>query len=771
MRKLIVFNFLLAMLFTFGMAFVLGGLALYSFITRDLPSITKIKDYAPNLVTTVYTNDGQILGYLYREMRFLVQITDVPQHTIKAFLAAEDASFYEHEGLDVSAIARAFFKNMQSGDIVQGGSTITQQIIKQLLLGSEKKYERKVKEAILSFQLENFLNKDEILTIYLNQVFFGAGAYGVEAAARTFFGKHVGDLTIAESAVLAGLPKAPSNYNPFRNPGYAKTRQRYVLSHLRELGWITEAQHKEALAEHLVFRSMPEPSWGVGSYYMEEVRRWLIEHLSKENMKRKGVRLDRYGEDAVYESGLHVYTGIDLEHQEAAERALRKGLEASSKRHGWRSVETRLLPAEFKDFLDENSAAYEDLKPGDWVKALVLKVESKGATVRVGNLPGFIPADTMAWSQKGGPTQLMSPGDVVWASFTGPPRRKADQGKPVTLTLALEQWPKVQGALVSFEPRSGRVLALVGGYSFGDSQFNRATQAHRQPGSAFKPIVYSAALDNGFTPTSVVLDSPISFGNWSPKNYGGQYSGPITLEYALAKSKNVVTVRIAARMGVKTVIERARALGLEAEFPPYLPICLGAEAITPINLCQAYSAFARDGSYIRPRMVLTIKRAWGEELYRSDPEPVPAISPRTAYTMATMLKGVIQHGTSVRAKVLNRPLAGKTGTTNAEKDAWFIGFSPYLLSGVYVGFDHLTPMGRGEAGSSAALPIWIDYRSAIESNYPVEDFPPPPDLKMAHSPKYAKPYESGGGAATSSSATHELREPVAPAKSRAPDSP
>jgi len=763
MRRLIVFNFLLAMVFTFGMAFVLGGLALYTFITRDLPSITKIKDYAPSLVTTVYTNDGQILGYLYREMRFLVQLHEVPQHTVKAFLAAEDTSFYEHEGLDVSAIGRAMLKNVQSGEIVQGGSTITQQIIKQLLLGSEKKYERKVKEAILAFQLENYLTKDEILTIYLNQVYFGAGAYGVEAAARTYFGKHVGDLSIAESAIMAGLPKAPSNYNPFHNPDYAKNRQHYVLGRLRDLNWISADEYRLAMAENLVFRSMPEPSWGVGAYYMEEVRRWMIENLSKENMKRQGIKLDRYGEDAVYESGLHVYTGIDLEHQASAERALRKGLEASSKRHGWRGAETTLSPAEFKDFLEENVVDYEDLAPGDWVKALVLKVDSKGATVRVGNLPGAIPSDTMAWSQRGGPQSLMSPGDVVWASFTGPPRRKADAGKPVTLTLALEQWPKVQGALVSFEPRTGRVLALVGGYSFADSQFNRATQARRQPGSSFKPIVYSAALDNGFTPTSVVQDSPISFGNWSPKNYGGHYDGAMTLEYALAKSKNVVTARIAARIGIKTVIERARTLGIEADFPPYLPICLGAEAISPISLCQAYSAFARDGSYIKPRMVTSIKRAWGEEIFRGDPEPVPAISARTAYTMATMLKGVIQFGTSVRAKVLNRPLAGKTGTTNLEKDAWFIGFSPYLLSGVYVGFDHLTPMGRGEAGSSAALPIWIDYRMAVEPNYPVEDFAPPPDIKVAHGQKFAKPYETSTGSHTSEagnspSASGEARE-------------
>jgi penicillin-binding protein 1A len=728
-------NVFLALVFSLLTAAAIGFVGLYAYASRELPSITKIKDYNPSLVTTVYANDGQVLGYLYREKRFLVQLDEVPEHLRQAFLASEDSAFYEHEGLDLTAIARAFVMNLKSGEIVQGGSTITQQIIKQLLLSTEKKYERKLKEAILSYQLENFLTKDEIFTIYLNQVFFGAGAYGVEAAARTYFGKHVGDITLAEAAVLAGLPKAPSNFNPFHYPEMAKGRQRYVLRQMLQKNWITQEQYDQALAEELVYKTMPEPTWKLGAYYLEEVRRWLIDYLDEENMRRQGIVLDRYGEDAVYESGLHVYTAVDLEHQEAGEKALREGLSASTKRRGWRGADFTLTPAEYSDFLRATAPQSETLQAGEWVQALVLDVQKDGALVLVGEREGWITAQSMRWTRHGSPRSILAPGEVVWTTVEKDPLRlKHDKPKTTAekrLVLNLEQWPKVQGCIVSMDPRNGRVLALVGGFDFRDSQFNRATQARRQPGSSFKPIVFSLALDSGYTPRSVVYDSPISFGNWSPKNYGSKFSGPTTVENALVKSKNVVTVRIAAHLGIKNVIKRSRDLGLEGEFPPYLPISLGAQALRPINLVQAYSAFARDGSYIKPRFVLSIKRAWGEEIFRSAPEPVPAIASETAFKIARILQQAVQRGTGVRAKVLQRPVAGKTGTTNDEIDAWFIGFSPYLLSGVYVGFDQLTPMGRSEAGSRAALPIWLSYRLAVEPNYAIEDFAPPPELKLA----------------------------------------
>ncbi|THB69832.1 MAG: PBP1A family penicillin-binding protein [Desulfovibrio sp.] len=704
-----------------------GILGLYLHASKDLPDFKEITDYRPSLVTTVYARNGDVIGYLYREMRFLVTMDQVPEYLPKAILAIEDSGFYEHEGVDFMAIIRATLKNFMAGDIVQGGSTITQQLVKQLLLTSERDYQRKIKEAILAYRLENNLDKDEILTIYMNQVFFGANAYGVEAAARTFFGKHAMELTLAEAALIAGLPKAPSVYNPYNRPEAAKARQEQVLKQMLELGWITLQEHEQAVGQDLHYQEMEDPSWGQGAYYLEEVRRWLIENLNEQDLAAQGIELDAYGEDAVYECGLHVYTAMEPAHQEAAEAALRQGLEASTRRRGWRGPAARLAPLEYATFLGSQDIVPQDLEPGQWVKALVVNVSSVSAEVRLGEYQGRIGRET--WEEFRGSVGL-EPGDVVWASVLENGSEGAGDEQEM-LSLSLEQWPQVQGALVSMEPPTGDVVALVGGYSFQASQFNRATQARRQPGSAFKPIVYSAALDEGFTPATVIYDTPLTIGDWSPKNYGGEFHGPTSFRSALVRSRNVVTVRIAQHIGIDAVIERAQVLGLEPDFPRVLPICLGAEAVRPINLCQAYSAFARDGSYVRPRFVLSVRNAWGEEILSTQTEAVPAISPENAYAMVRLLQQVVQFGTGRKALALDRPVAGKTGTTNNEVDAWFMGFSPYLLSGVYVGFDQLTPMGRGEAGAGAALPIWLDYRMDVEELYPEQDWEAPPGVEYA----------------------------------------
>lgn len=761
MRRFIVTTMILLVIFAvLGVGAVVG---VYMWAAKDLPPFKQIADYKPSLVTTVYTRKGDVLGYFYREKRFLVRLNDMPDFLPMAFLAAEDSTFYEHEGIDLRAILRAFIKNIKAGEHVQGGSTITQQIIKRLLLTAERSYERKIKEAILAYRLENYLSKDEILTIYLNQIYLGARSYGVEAAARTYFGKHVDGLTLAECALIAGLPPAPSRYNPYRHKEQALARQKYVLKRMLDLEWITEEQHKAALAEPLEFKQMEDISWKQGAYYLEEVRRWLIDYLRPENMEKLGMELDRYGEDAVYESGLHVYTAIDMEHQRAAEEAMKWGLEASTKRRGWQGPIMNLPADKFDMFLQKETIAAESLEPGQWVKALVTEVTSRGAKVKVGALDGYISVKTMAWCRKPNikraPEQVakirdarkvLKVGDVVWASVVAPEEEKKDEAaktapKPETPTddidvapiiqLALEQKPRVQGALVSLEPPTGEVRALVGGYSFDSSQFNRATQAHRQPGSAFKPIVYSAALDQGFSPASVVVDGPIviKIGKkvWKPANYSDKFYGPTMLRTALAKSRNLVTIRIAQRIGISKIIKRAKALGLEPDFPPYLPICLGAVAVTPINLTHAYTAFARGGSTIKPRMVLHVKQAWGDTLFDSEPDIKQVITAQNAYIMDYMLKQVVETGTAVRARKLKRPLAGKTGTTNDEQDAWFMGFTPYLLTGVYVGFDQVQPMGKRETGSRAALPIWLRYRMAVEKNYPEEDFPAPPGIVYA----------------------------------------
>jgi len=710
-----------------GLASVSG---LIWWASRDLPGFTRITDYAPPLVTTVTARDGRVLGYFYREMRFLVTLDQMSPWLPKAFLAAEDDRFYQHEGVDLAAIARAFLKNLQAGHKVQGGSTITQQVIKQLLLSPEKSYTRKLKEAILAYRLEKNLAKDEILTIYLNQIFFGSHAYGVEAAARVYFGAHAKDLSPAQCALLASLPQAPTRYNPFRNPEEALGRQRWVLGRMLDTGYLSREEYEAALAEKLTFTSMADPSWQQGAYYLEEVRRRLV---------------DRFGEDAVYAAGLHVSVAVDLDHQVAAEAALRHGLEASARRRGWTGPIENLPPEEAKDWLAEHPYPAEALVPGAWVRGVVAKVEKDEVLVLFGEHRGVIARKDMSWARTPDPgkateevraipdaREVLKKGDVVAVSILEAPK----DGKG-DWALALQREPDVEGAIVSLDPSTGDVLALSGGYSFARSQFNRATQARRQPGSGFKPIVYSAALDNGLTAASMILDAPIvytDFDNdriWKPENYSGVFYGPTLLRTALAKSRNLVTIRVAQQIGIKSIIERARALGLESEFPENLSVALGSSPVTPLNLCQAYTAFARDGSYVKPRLVLEVKSAWGQEMYKAEVETVPALSPQTAYLIATLLKEVVQDGTAQRAKILGRPVAGKTGTTNDEQDAWFTGFSPYLLTGVYVGFDQVTPMGKFETGSRAALPIWVEYRQAVEGKYPVQDFPQPPGIVMA----------------------------------------
>ncbi|TVM17122.1 penicillin-binding protein [Oceanidesulfovibrio indonesiensis] len=728
-----------------------GALGLYLWAARDLPSFKEITDYNPSLVTTVYARDGEVLGHFYRERRFLVQLDEMPDFLVKAFLAAEDRGFYEHPGIDVTAIFRAMVRNIRAGDIRQGGSTITQQIIKRLLLTPEKSYERKLKEAILAYRLESYLSKDDIITIYLNHIYLGARSYGVEAAARSYFGKHVDELSLAEAAVLAGLPQAPSRYDPYRNPQSAKARQEYVLGQMLTADWITREEYDEAINAPLEYTSMPDPSWKTGAYYLEEVRRWLVNYMSRENMGSMGITLDRYGEDAVYESGLHVYTAVDLDHQRAAEQAVRDGLIASTKRRGWRGPIKKLAPGEMAEFLSSQKDVLQKLASGEWVQAVVNKVSDSGAEVQFGNFEGWIPVKSMSWCREPDPKKapeqvpavsdarkVLAIGDVVWVSradldaMDDKDKKAFKPSAEGQVPLNLEQEPVVQGALVSLEPPTGEVRALVGGYDFQKSHFNRATQAHRQPGSAFKPIVYSAALDAGFTPASVVIDAPVEyrFGGrvWRPGNFENEFFGPTLFRTALVKSRNTVTVRIAERMGVDQIIRRAHSLGLDAEFPRNLSISLGSVAVTPYNLCEAYTAFARGGTAVEPRMVLAVKGAWGDDLFMSAPDVREAISPQNAYIMTNILEDVVQHGTGWRAKVLNRPVAGKTGTTNDEQDAWFMGFTPYLLTGVYVGFDQLTPMGRFETGSRAASPIWVQYRQAVEESYAPEEFPVPPDI-------------------------------------------
>ncbi|MDR3073653.1 MAG: PBP1A family penicillin-binding protein [Deltaproteobacteria bacterium] len=747
--------------------------AMVYWVSRDLPPYTRIADYRLPVVTTVYARDNSILGYFYNEKRFLLSLEDMPEHLRRAFVAAEDGSFYEHLGIDPLAIASAFYTNLISGSVRRGGSTITQQIVKRLLLTSEKSYIRKLREAMLAIQVERYLSKNEILTIYLNEIYLGNGAHGVEAAARTYFAKHAKELTLGEAAVLATLPQGPSVNNPYANPSATKTRQKYVLDRMLHHGWVTQAAYDEAYAQPLVYASMPDPSWKLGAWYLEEVRRGLLNLFSERNALDKGLNIELYGNDAVYMAGLHVYTAMDPVHQAAAEKALRASLLETSKRQGWRGPLETVPANQWANYLEAHPFTPGQLENAGWVRALVTEVSPSGAAVRLGGYKGRIAVSTMAWARtpniKVAPdgvvmrdaTKILNAGDVVLVSAVGArgdanpvgapfvapdargkggtPAYAAEKATPETvIELCLEQVPEAEGAFVSMETASGDVVALVGGYEYSPkNQYNRATQAHRQPGSSFKPIVYSAALDHGFTAGSVLLDSPyvtspdVTSKTWRPGNYDGTFLGPLLLRTALAKSRNLCTVQIAQRIGMEPVVAHASRMGIEGDIPPELAVSLGAHEVTPLNMVSVYSAFANKGERVMPRLITSVKDTWGQDILNMDPVKVRTISEQNAFVMATLLKEVVNAGTAFKARALGRPMGGKTGTSNEERDTWFIGFTPQLVTGVYTGYDQVQSLGRLETGGRTALPAFIYYHRAIDSLYPPDDFEQPEGIVFA----------------------------------------
>lgn len=747
--------------------------AVYLWASNDLPSFSKIADYRPPLVTNVLARDGSLIGQFYRERRFLATLDEMSPWLPKAFLAIEDDGFYKHPGVDLKAIIRAILTNLKSGEKTSGGSTITQQVVKRLMLTPEKNYERKIKEIILAYRLEQQLSKDEILNLYLNQIFLGNNSYGVEAAARTYFAKHAKDLTLAECALLAALPQAPSTYNPYRHPDAAQARQKLVLRRMRDLGWIDDGQYDQAIYEQLEYKSMPTGMGREGGWYLEEVRRELIELFNEENSRRYGFDFGLYGEDVVYEMGLTVRTSMDPVQQLAADEALRHGLEDATKRHGWRGPIEKLTPPQFDKFLAEQEFAPNRLEKDAWVKALVTTVTQKSAELSLGGgYTGTISLRDMGWARKpnkyaaGSVTavvvsdarKVLEPGDVVWVSLSAPAPAKGKEAfslgsvTPETpIPLKLQQYPDIQGAMVSIEPESGDVVALVGGYAFGaeGSQFNRATQAMRQPGSSFKPILYSAALDHGFTAGSIILDAPILLINeqsnepWRPRNFEGGFEGPMRLNRALARSRNLCSIRVAQSIGVQAMLDRAWALGLPQTLPPVLALSLGAGEVSPLAMTRAYTAFANGGKLVAPRLIQSIQGSWGNTIYETQPEYVQAISPQNAYIMTSLLKGVVQYGTASRANVFQRPLGAKTGTTNGETDAWFLAITPHLVTGTYIGYDQVQPMGRGETGTGAALPIYVYYAKKALDAYPPDDFTMPPGIVTFNVEGITLPFMAG----------------------------
>ncbi|MFC1819998.1 penicillin-binding protein 1A [Thermodesulfobacteriota bacterium] len=700
------------------------GAILFYIWSSNLPYIGSLREYNPPIITEIFSEDGHVIGRFWNEKRIVISLEQVPKHLINAFVAAEDSRFFKHEGVDIQSIFRAFINNLVAGKIEQGGSTITQQVARDLLLKNPKKtYKRKAREAILSMQIEKNFSKEKILFLYINQPYMGHGAYGVEAAARTYFNKNAAELDLAESALLAGLPQAPSRYSPILNFEKAKARQRYVLERMLEEGFITEEQERAALTTPIILGGKRENSFEKSPYFTEHIRRYL----EKE-----------YGRDLLYGGGLRVYTTVNLAMQRSAQKALNKGLLELDKREGYRGSVKSLPPEEIEKYKQEakKKLALNPPEIGSIVQGVVEEVndQDKQVIISIGEESGLLPLSEMKWARKPNPkipyyaAAVKKPGDVLKQGDVILCRIKDSADPLFNWLLTLEQEPEIQGALFSMETKTGKVMAMVGGRNFSVSQFDRATQARRQPGSAFKPIIYATALDRGMTPSTVIIDAPyISTMNpkeevWRPKNYKEKFFGPTLLRTALIKSMNVITVKILKTIGVKNVIDYARRMGIQSNLSPDLSLALGSSGVSLKEITTAYSVFANGGLLVEPFFINRIEDRSGQIIEENQPSLRESIPKDTAYVMTDLLRGVIAEGTGRRVRALKRPAAGKTGTTNDLRDAWFIGFTPDLSTGVWVGYDDRVPMSKGEQGATAASPIWLYYMSEVLNGRPVEDF-------------------------------------------------
>jgi len=820
----------LAALIAGGFLFLVSVFGVYSYYSRGLPEMISPADYRPPLVTRVYDQKNNLIGEFYNnERRFLVPFEKISKRIVDAFLAAEDDQFFEHGGFNLQSMLRAFIANMKAGHVVQGGSTITQQVTKSLLLTSEKKFERKVKELILSARLEKNLKKEQILYLYLNQIYLGHGAWGVEAASQTYFRKSCSDLTIAEAAILAGLPQAPSKYSPIVSAKKAKERQEYVLRRLLETKKISKKEHDAALVEQVRIYHDENINSRVSAYTIEHVRRYLIE---------------KYGEKTLYEGGLVVQLPIDQDLSKSARKSLRLGLEAIDQRQGYRGpikhlktkAETLEFLADVREKLIDKKLGYKILTPKGELNAIAALTDSgtsddkllevgeiyqalvTGRNLKTGALHISVGAtqseatlDPKKWSHI---DRAPSDGDVISVRLI----ENGDAGPK----FEVHQTPQVQGALVSFDAQTGKLLAMEGGYDFEKSEFNRAMQAMRQPGSAYKPIIYAAGLERGFTPATIILDSPIVYndgdtGKWKPTNYEEKFYGETTFRQALIKSRNVPTIKIVQAIQVPFLIDYSKRLGMNAQFPPDLSISLGSMSASLFEMTKLYALFPRLGRKLNPIFISQVKDRDGkvleenlpkeapeqvkipplikvdpqiaaipesdltdEELTpeqqdalakgaaerllgKGSPSPQPSVEPsggplgidpkklapgqkvvipdypleedadqvldpRVAYVMTHLMKEVVNYGTGYEAKQLGRPAAGKTGTTNDSIDAWFMGFTPNVVTGVWVGFDNQRPIGQSETGAKAALPIWVNFMKDAVAGYPASDFTIPPNV-------------------------------------------
>ncbi|MEW6058335.1 MAG: PBP1A family penicillin-binding protein [Bdellovibrionota bacterium] len=783
------------------------GIAMFASFSRGLPSIVTTEDYKPLTVTRIYGRGDAVVGEFFEERRYVVDLEKISEITQKAFIAAEDDRFFDHQGIDLQGIMRAAIANFRAGRVVQGGSTITQQVAKSLLLTPERSFVRKMKEVIIANRMEKNLNKNQILFLYLNQIYLGQGAYGVEAAARIYFNKEAKDLTIAESALLAGLPQAPSKYSPLAHPKQAKQRQQYVLRRLMEDGTISRDEMERSLREPVKIYLGQDLNEKYAPYYVEHVRKYLLE---------------KYGKETLYGSGLSVHTPIDPKLSVVAMKALEEGLRSMDKKQGYRGpimkVRTQsevasavaeltdynlsqkfpyrvLMPdgehsIDFKARIESGKTELDAFEENAIYQGLVLGVDDKKKEVLVdlGLLKGTIALERMRWAQlvkvpsSTGveplvrPSQALSKGDVIFVRLVTKPSARTELA-----SLALEQEPAVQGALLSMDVITGEVNAMVGGYSFKQSEFNRAIQAERQPGSVFKPIIYAAAIDKGYTPATIIQDSPIVFDageneKWKPENFEEKFYGDTTFRSSLIRSRNIPTIKIVQDIEIPYLIDYAKRLGFPDKFNKDLSIALGSSTVSLLDLCRVYAVFPRGGRQVKPIFINKVVDRDGKVLeeqafsstaniesanlapppkpvlvagqlqaersaeqidatrgvFTPDPiDPARVMDPRTAYVMTHLMNEVATVGTGSEAKNLGRPAAGKTGTTNDYLDAWFMGFTPQVVTGVWMGFDAQKSLGPRSTGGLVALPIWLEFMKEAVKPYPVTEFTVPKGVTFA----------------------------------------
>lgn len=699
------------------LAIITGSLAgLMLVFSVNLPQINDLERYRPSTMTDLYDAKGRIIGSFALEKRVIVNYSDFAPVLRQAVISIEDKNFDSHWGINVFRIAGALVHDLRSHGRAQGASTLTMQLARNLFLSADRTAARKAQESILAIQIERAFTKEQIFTLYGNQIYLGSGMYGFEAASQFYFSKHAKDLSLTEAALLAGLPKGPVAYSPLINPEKALRRRNLVISEMESDGVITHKEADQARKSPLGLH-INQPEMSVAPWFQEEVRRELEK---------------KFGTEQVHEAGLRVQTTLDLDLQKAANKALSDGLAAYERRHGWKGKLENILA---------NGTALDDYKHPDWatawhagdyVHALVTQVRPLEIHARVGSDPVVLIPEDWAWTGQRNADALVKPGDVIYLHL-------ADSFEGLSRRATLEQDSGTQGAVLAMDNTTGDVLAMIGGRDWATSEFNRATQAERQTGSSFKPYVYTTAIEEGTKPDDIIIDAPVAFGSYAPHNYENDFKGAMTITNAFAESRNVPAVKLAARVGIRKVIETAHKFGVTTDIPAYLPVALGAAEITLEEQVTSYSVFPNDGIRVKPRLIRKVTNADGITLWEDAPAVDEIISQQTARTMVTLFRAVTAHGTGAAVAQMNHPLGGKTGTTSDYTDAWFLGFSPSVTCGVWVGYDSRQSLGEKETGARAALPIWMQIMKVAIAGKDDEQFPGDVEESSAQQTSTTKP--------------------------------